>query len=216
MNAAYEMERDERLQVLSDLKMQVQALDAVLESRSTYESVSHQVHKVSIATLAIANQLERCSPLYAELNALRNAGRGDDVIEAVLASLPTALVNEGAPTVPQLLNRFKMVKKVGREAALMPENSGMVGHLVGSFLAKVTMEPKGPVQGSGAEAVFSRTTHFLECGDLESAVKQVETLTGYPAEVVSDWLREAKSRLLLEQGAKVMKAHASLLAASCS
>lgn len=47
-------------------------------------------------------------------------------------------------------------------------------------------------------------------------MKQVEQLSDYPAEIASDWLQEARSRLLVEQAAKVVKAHVSLLAASCS
>lgn len=81
------------------------------------------------------------------MTALRNAGRGDDFIEAVLASFPVSVANQGAPTTSQLLNRFQNVRKVGRQAAMMPKESGMLGHLFGSILAKLTVAPIGPVEG---------------------------------------------------------------------
>lgn len=216
LKQVHETEREERLKVLEDFRLQLKALNTVLDSRSVYEAFSHQVHKVSVAALALSNCIESSNPLHNELTALHHAGRGDDLIEAVLETIPTTVANQGAPTTAQLFNRFKTVHKLGRQAAMVPKESGMMGHLAGKVLATVTIAPKGPIEGTDAEAIFSRTAHFLEAGDLESAVKEMDTLTDYPAEVANDWIVEAKSRLLLEQAAKVIKAHVSLLAASCT
>lgn len=57
-------------QVLDDLRLQLNALNAVLDSRSVYESFSHQVHKVSVAALALSNQIEASAPLHAEVRVI--------------------------------------------------------------------------------------------------------------------------------------------------
>ncbi|CAK4678754.1 unnamed protein product [Aphanomyces euteiches] len=76
--------------------------------------------------------------------------------------------------------------------------------------------PGGPIQGDDAEAIFSRADYALRGGDIESALIEMDKLAGLPREVVSDWVAAAKSRLAVEQTAKVVKAHVSLLAASLS
>lgn len=214
----HEEEKSRRLEQLESFNCQLKALHTILESRSVYESFSHQVHKVSVACLALCNQIESSKPLHEQLTLLQAAGRGDDLIEAVLASIPTSVANQGAPTVVQLLHRFKSVHQQSRQAALVPKNAqdGLLGKLAGKVLATVTFAPSGPIEGNDAEAILARTNHFLENGDLLAAVKQMEALTDYPAEVASEWMEEAKSRLLLEQAAEVIKAHVSLLASSCS
>ena len=75
------------------------------------------------------------------------------------------------------------MRKAGRQAALVPKDSGVLGHVLGSVTALLTLAPQGPVEGNDAEAIFSRTAHYLEAGDLASAVHEIEALTDYPAEV---------------------------------
>jgi hypothetical protein len=69
------------------------------------------------------------------------------MIEAALKSLPKQVVEEGAPSVGQLQERFKVVQKVGRRAALVPEKSGLVGQLFGGALSYLIIPPGGPIEG---------------------------------------------------------------------
>jgi mitofilin len=76
------------------------------------------------------------------------------------------------------------------------------------------MPPKGPIEGTDAEAIFSRAHFALQAGDLNTAVTELNELRGLPRQVVSDWIDAAKTRLAVEQTVCVIKAHVTLLAVS--
>jgi mitofilin len=82
-----------------------------------------------------------------KIRALLEAGHGDVVIEAAVKSLPSDVVKNGAPSVAQLQDRFKYVQGVGRRAALVPENAGIVGQLFGGALSYLLIPPGGPIEG---------------------------------------------------------------------
>ncbi|KAJ0408626.1 hypothetical protein P43SY_008973 [Pythium insidiosum] len=209
-------ERKQRVEELEKYRAELRALNAVLERTSTYEAFSHQVHKASMAALALSDRIEAAAPLRTEIKALREFARNDAFIATALKSLPERVIEEGAPSVSQLQERFKTVKAVGRRAAMIPADSGLLGQLFGGALSYLIISPGGPIQGDDAEAVFSRADYALKAGDIEQAVQEMKGLSGLPAEVSKDWVAAAESRLAVEQTAKVVKAHISLLAASCS
>lgn len=129
-----------------------------------------------------------------QIRALRDAARSDVLIEAALKTLPQKVIDEGAPSVSQLQERFNVVKKVAHRAALAPPESGLVGQLFGSALSLLIIPPGGPIEGTDTDAVFSRADYALKAGDIESAVAEMKALSGVPADVskyvwcIDDWL----------------------------
>ncbi|KDO33816.1 hypothetical protein SPRG_01695 [Saprolegnia parasitica CBS 223.65] len=215
LEAKFQAEQDSRLQELESFRIQLRAVNELLGQTSTYEAFSHQVHKVSVAALALTDRIEAAAPLHSEIRALAAAGKGDHLLEAAVASM--APFAEGAPSVAQLQDRFAYVRNAGRRAALVPDEChGMLGHLFAGALLLLMIPPGGPIKGDDAEAIFSRADYALRAGDIETTVRELDTLSGLPREVVADWVGAAKSRLTIEQTSKVVKAHVSLLAASLS
>lgn len=100
-----------------------------------------------------------------------------------MKSLPALAVEEGAPSVKQLQERFAVVKSVSRRAALIPENSGIVGQMFGGALSYLVIPPGGPIEGKDTDAVLSRAEFALKAGDIENAVQEMKALSGLPAEV---------------------------------
>ncbi|KAE9036000.1 hypothetical protein PR002_g7287 [Phytophthora rubi] len=209
-------EREQRVRELENYRAELRALGTVLDSSSTYEAFSHRVHKASMAALALSDRVEAAAPLRSEIRALREAARNDPFIEAVVKSLPQDVIEQGAPSVGQLQVRFKVVKSVGHRAALVPENSGIIGQAFGTALSLLMIPPGGPVEGPDTDAVLSRAEFALKAGDIEKAILEMKGLSGIPAQVSQDWIAAAESRLAVEQTAKLVKAHVALLAASCS
>ncbi|EQC25988.1 hypothetical protein SDRG_16136 [Saprolegnia diclina VS20] len=215
LEAKFQAEQESRLQELESFRIQLRAVNELLGQTSTYEAFSHQVHKVSVAALALTDRIEAAAPLHSEIRALAAAGKGDHLLEVAVASM--APFAEGAPSVAQLQDRFAYVRNAGRRAALVPDEChGMLGHLFAGALLWLLIPPGGPIKGDDAEAIFSRADYALRAGDIETTVKELDTLSGLPREVVADWVGAAKSRLTIEQTSKVVKAHVSLLAASLS
>ncbi|KAE9040753.1 hypothetical protein PR001_g6922 [Phytophthora rubi] len=209
-------EREQRVRELENYRAELRALGTVLDSSSTYEAFSHRVHKASMAALALSDRVEAAAPLRSEIRALREAARNDPFIEAAVKSLPQDVIEQGAPSVGQLQVRFKVVKSVGHRAALVPENSGIIGQAFGTALSLLMIPPGGPVEGPDTDAVLSRAEFALKAGDIEKAILEMKGLSGIPAQVSQDWIAAAESRLAVEQTAKLVKAHVALLAASCS
>ncbi|OQR84953.1 hypothetical protein ACHHYP_12543 [Achlya hypogyna] len=215
LETKYREEQETRIQELEAFRIELKAVNELLGETSTYKSFSHQVHKVSVAALALTDRIEAAAPLHKEIRALAAAAAGDNLLEAAVKSMAPHV--EGAPSVAQLQDRFGYVRNAGRRAALVPEEAkGMVGHLFAGALLWLLIPPGGPIKGDDAEAVFSRADYALRAGDLETTVAELDKLQGLPKEVVADWVAAAKSRLAIEQTSKVVKAHVSLLAASLS
>lgn len=200
-----------RLEELGRLKGEVEALEAVFETDTDYEHVSWKVHRVSAALLAFELALQSSQPLRREIAALQHVTKGDPVLDAVLAGLPPA-ASEGVPTPSELQVRFPMVQKAAREAAFVPESSpGMVGHMFAGLLAAVTIQPRGLVEGSGADETLARAAYHVERGHLAEAVQELEGLGGLAGRTVEDWLQDARGRLELTQAARAMNARSALL-----
>lgn len=60
-------ERTARTAELEAYQAQLRALGNVLDSSSTYEAFSHQVHKTSVAALALSDRIEAAAPLRTEV-----------------------------------------------------------------------------------------------------------------------------------------------------
>jgi hypothetical protein len=114
---------------------------------------------------------------------LREFARNDPFIDVALKTLPEHVIEDGAPSVGQLQERFKTVKAVGRRAAMVPEGSGLVGQLFGGALSYLLIPPGGPIEGDAPDAIFSRADYALKAGDIEKAVAEMKALHGLPAEV---------------------------------
>ncbi|CAI5723357.1 unnamed protein product [Peronospora farinosa] len=209
-------EREKRVQQLENYRAELRALGTVLDNSSTYEAFSHRVHKASMAALALSDRIEAAAPLRSEIRALREAARNDSFIQAAVKSLPQDVIEQGAPSVGQLQERFKVVKSVGHRAALVPEKSGIIGQAFGTALSLLMIPPGGPIEGTDTDAILSRAEFAVKAGDIEKAIAEMKGLSGLPAQVSQDWISAAESRLAVEQTAKVIKAHVALLAASCS
>lgn len=204
----------QRLDALADLSAKVEALNRVFADSSDYEHVSWGVHKLTAAVMALELKLGTPEPVYKELAALKKITAGDAVVEAVLTKLPED-VGRGVPTLPELQVRFARVRGAAREAAFVPESQpGLVGHIVGSTFAALSIQPKGLVPGSGTDEVLARAAYHVELGHLGEAVTELKTLQGLPAKTVQDWVRDAKARLQVEQAMKVLNARCALQNAS--
>lgn len=74
-------ERKARATELEAYQAQLRALGAVLDSSSTYEAFSHQVHKTSVAALALSDRIEAAAPLRSEVRLHRCAWWRDVVVD---------------------------------------------------------------------------------------------------------------------------------------
>lgn len=202
------------LQALQD---KLAHLEAALSASQTAKEGSVRAHRLSAAALALAEKLETSQPAASEVQALKlAAGEADGVISTALGTIPEA-VQSGVPTLAELQTRFDQVHKKCRQAALVPAGRpGLEGQLAGMLFATVKYapspdEPAPEAEKDSAEYVLVRAKKYVQLGDLEQAVEQLDKLEGQAAFTVADWKRDAMSRVAVVKALKVIKMECALL-----
>jgi hypothetical protein len=161
-------------------------LDAIDEGTADARSAT-----LAIAFANLRAAVEEGRPYAAELATLSKLSPGATDLGGMLEYEDT-----GIPTLRDLNASFDEA----REAALSVEQpqgeSSLIDRLMASAesLVKVRRVDE-TAEGSSTGAVLARAGAQLEKGDLEAAVKQVETLQGAPREAFAKWLGAAKARL---------------------
>ena len=203
----------QRVAAANDLRLKLQALDKVFQQNAEYLKNSHQIHLVCTALLALHNAMSEDgsqngrkskSGSFSEATAsLRVASGSDAVICAALDSLPKSALARVA-SLSELEARFSVAREESRKALYTPENSGVVGHALGSVAAGLTLAPSGLADESlGTEAYLARAHYHVKRGDIRAALREVALVDGDAAAILVDWCEAARSRLLVEQALRM-------------
>jgi len=101
---------------------------------------------------------------------------------------------------------------------MVPEGrSGLEGQLLGMIFAKLSVPPSpdsvptSEEEGNVADGILSLARKYVQLGDLEKAVDQLNKLKGQAAYVVQDWKVQASDRISTERALKVIKLECALL-----
>jgi len=209
-------ELQQKVSTLETLSKKLEQLEAALEASSTSKEGSLKAHRLSAAALALAEKMETNQGAAVELAALKLAAGNEGVIATACATIPDA-VKTGVPTLPELQARFEVAWKKSRQAALVPAGRpGLEGQLAGMVFAslKYAPDPDDPApenEKDSAEFVLARARQFVQTGELERAVDQLEKLKGQPAFTMADWKKDAINRIAVEKALKVIKMECALL-----
>ncbi|OAD69714.1 hypothetical protein PHYBLDRAFT_127010 [Phycomyces blakesleeanus NRRL 1555(-)] len=104
-----------------------------------------------------------------------------------------------------LAERFEIVAKEARRVALVPLDGGFGAHILSFFLSTLMFKKHGLVEGDDLESVLSRTGHYLKTGDLDTAVRELNQLQGWPKVLAFDWLEAARRHLESKQAMEVLE-----------
>ncbi|KAL1921867.1 uncharacterized protein VTP21DRAFT_10509 [Calcarisporiella thermophila] len=207
-----ENERAGRLARLDHINARLHSLErSVLDNVELLEH-SQRAHLLWNAVLSLRNVFESTErqPFTAELEALRQVGAPHAIVNTVLATIDERIAKEGLDSVPSLLARFQGVANEVRRAALVPEDGGLLSHVLSIILSKLMFHKQGLCEGDDVESVLARTEHYLHENDLDSATRELNQLTGWPKKLAKGWLEAARNRLEVEQALKVIETQASL------
>ncbi|KAI9264755.1 mitochondrial inner membrane protein-domain-containing protein [Sporodiniella umbellata] len=139
--------------------------------------------------------------------------QSDELLQLVASSVQKHVAQYGITSIAQLSERFEVVSREVRRAALIPdEESSMISHLLSIALSGLMFKKKGLVTGDDVESRLARAEHFLHTEkDLENATREVNQLTGWPKRLALDWLDAARRHLEVKQALEVMRSQASLI-----
>ncbi|EJK46320.1 hypothetical protein THAOC_35018 [Thalassiosira oceanica] len=218
MKQAYNAELEKHGTVLKSLREKLGMLESRLEVSRNYESGSKRAHRLSAAALALANKLEVGEGAAVELAALKGAVGDDTGVIASAVEIIPPRAKSCVPTVADLQSSFVNSYKVGRQAAMVPEGrAGLEGQLMGMVFAKLSVPPSpesvptSDEEGNVADGILSLAKSYVQAGDLENAVEQLNKLTGQTAHVMADWKSKAMDRVSTERALKVIKLECALM-----
>jgi hypothetical protein len=145
----------------------------------------------------------------------------NSVIASAVGSIPKSIYT-GIPTLSELQTKFSNVYEKGRQAALVPAGRvGLEGQLLGTFLKtlKYAPSPDDPAPEDNkddAEYVLARARRYVQLGELDRAVEQLEKLEGQAAFTVRDWKKHAQDRIAADKALRVIKMELALMNESLS
>ncbi|MDZ4734959.1 MAG: mitofilin family membrane protein, partial [Rhodospirillaceae bacterium] len=202
-------------QSLADVKAEVQRLideNEGLRNQLTiltdrFEQSDATAFMLAVGRLGAA--LNEGRPFAPELDTLNKLASADPQLASASPALEALAPHAatGAPSEIRLVAWFPETARAIVQAAQQDSASGIVDaeeggwfdRLIGRITDLVTVRPVGAeVEGDSPAAHVARAEAHLQTGDLESAVVELELLTGAPAEAAAAWLTDAKARLAVE------------------
>jgi hypothetical protein len=191
---------------LSSLEADLAAFQEMATQIGGVNEASAAVHRFSSAVLNLENALHAGAPLQNDAAAVAKYANSDPLVNAVLSSLPEALLKQGAPSAEELKARFNVVRSELRKVAMAPEAlPPVLGQVVGSVLAKFYWQPTGPISGDGAEEILSRAAFHLDNNDIKTAVTELNQIKDpISIALLQDWKTKAENRLTADQAGKFM------------
>ena len=135
-----------------------------------------------------------------EITAVRESSQSDPFILSMLDSLPQAPVM-GIQSEAGLKERFKVVKRICKRVALVPETGGGLGTYALSYIQSLltistwtssAVDGTPPSRNMDTFNLLSLADTHLSQGSLEGAVQAMNCLEGEPRRVAQDWLRDAR------------------------
>ncbi|KAI9345292.1 mitochondrial inner membrane protein Mitofilin [Obelidium mucronatum] len=203
-------ERDGRLARLDHLAIKLKHLEAISLASGEYVERMQGIQRVLAALQGVALKVEEGGPFKKEFGVLKRFGKGDEVIEAVLATVDSRVVEEGVVSVDELRQDFDNLSTKLRRVQLMPENGGPVSYGVSYLLSYLLISKHGLVAGSDTESILARSKFYLSHGDLESATRELNQLQGWSRVLARDWLKEARAHLEVKQALETVESHIAL------
>jgi len=189
---------------LDQLANQLKEHEKILQQASAREKLIHQTYQLQEAYRALSQTVQQGRPFSAELdNVLKTSGE-QDIVKQSIHSLPENVSKVGIPTVDQLRNDFKRVVPEGRRLELLRESKD-------NSWTKVLSVISAPTSGSEKSLitgdVFARAEFYLERGNVESALRELQELRGPSANLVEPWIYQAKQHLMTQQAIEILRAH---------
>ncbi|KAG0243367.1 Formation of crista junctions protein 1 [Actinomortierella wolfii] len=210
-----ENERGGRLARLDHINLRLKMLER--QGLVTNEFLEHsaRTHQLwcSVKALEKAYEAGERRPFDRELARLKRLAEQDkenELLRAVLASIPESVAREGLDSVPELVDRFEHVADEVRKASLVPDNGGVLAHGMSVVLSKLMFKKHGLVPGNDVEAILARTEYYLQENDLEQAVRELNQLKGWGKRLAKDWIIAARRRVEVGQALDIINTQANL------
>ncbi|CAG9855002.1 unnamed protein product [Phyllotreta striolata] len=166
---------------------------------------------------------DQIRPLSPEIKAIeKSAAEKDELVKAVINSIPTEARDRGVYPEDALRERFFKVEKVARTVALVPaEGAPLPVHLLSFLQSLLLVEAASPIPQAelndekidvskfNTNEILQRARYWLDRGDFVQTLKYMNLLKGAPRCVAGQWMDEARIYLETRQAANTLMAYAA-------
>lgn len=166
---------------------------------------------------------EAMKPLEDEVSLILKAGAPDDeMVDAVVASIPQEARLRGVYPDSVLRNRFLNVERVAKRVALLPDGGASLPVMLLSYIQSFfIINPANPIPPHelanqpvevgkfNTFEILQRARYWVDRGDFAQALRYMLLLEGAPHVVAKDWINETRIFLETQQAAVALMAHAS-------
>ncbi|XP_052857264.1 MICOS complex subunit Mic60 isoform X1 [Drosophila gunungcola] len=210
----------------------LRGMDAALAERADAERTANQAQALWAACQALwasvrtatpgVHYKEKLRPLKNEINAIAKVAKGDDLVAAVLQSMPQEAQERGVYPEDALRERFLNVERVARRLALVPEDgAGLPIYFLSYLQSLFILRPDNPISKDELENkpfdyskldtydILNRARYHVDRSDFLQALKYMNLLQGASRQIAGEWIKEARLMLETQQAANTLMAHAA-------
>ncbi|VDN22548.1 unnamed protein product [Gongylonema pulchrum] len=226
---AVALERAQHSKQLAAAQGRLEGIQIALKSRLLQDAENRHSKQIWIASQNLVDSIvhgrrggtdcdSRRKPLAAELQMIREAKSDDEFVERLVEVLPNETIYNGVYTEEDLKSRFSKLYKICRRVAKMDENSVGLFHYGLSWLQNaVSFDAPGKCSKTDkfdpltldSYEILSRAKNFVSEGDLNSAVRVLQLLTGPAKHLAHDWISDVRAHLEARFIAELLVAHAA-------
>ncbi|GMH06729.1 hypothetical protein Nepgr_008569 [Nepenthes gracilis] len=213
--AALAQEKAAHIEKMEEVNLNISALCVAFYSLSEEAHQYHSIRKLALGALTLEDALSNGLPIQTELDALHPYLDGidkDSLLDLALSSLPEEARIRGTDTVLQLNQKFDALKGTLRHFSFLPPGGGgLLAHSLAHVASFLKVKKAGP-SVDGIESVLNRVESLLAEGKLAEAADALETGVrgSAAAEVVSDWVQQARNKAITEQALTLIRSYASV------
>jgi myosin heavy subunit len=201
----------ERIERLASMTYKVYSVEYAFNSNARYLNDSVSLQKLSLALYSLQYALRTNGPFKPEIEVLKQVAQNDELVDAIVKSIPDELTKKGVPLLEDLQDRFSnSVKRRAIAASYAPQHGGLIGYLYSQLASAFIIEEKGLVEGDHANARLARAEFYLKKRRLAECVDELEQASAQSEDVafiLRDWIQEAKARLVTDLALEAIQAH---------
>ncbi|XP_017058350.1 MICOS complex subunit Mic60 isoform X2 [Drosophila ficusphila] len=217
---------------LATMLGKLRGMDAALAERADAERTANQAQALWAACQALwasvrtatpgVHYKEKLRPLKNEINAIAKVAKGDDLVAAVLESVPREAQERGVYPEDALRERFLNVERVARRLALVPEDGASLPIYFLSYLQSLfILRPDNPISKDELDNkpfdyskldtydILNRARYHVDRSDFLQALRYMNLLQGASRQIAGEWIKEARLMLETQQAANTLMAHAA-------
>lgn len=212
-----EQERGGRLAKLEELETGVRTLEKVAKQNEGVLGEAVRARKIFTAVKALEHKIEAGEPFTNEFSALQklssspdSSSTSDSLISVALKSVPSELASSGVTSFPALAARFTdSVAPALKKVSLYPQHGGLLSYLTSYVASHALFEKEGWADGEDVVSTIARAKFWLANKDLDLAVREVNSLKGWPKALAKDWLKAARNHLEVKLALEVAEREAT-------